>query len=452
MSQTPRPDANWWAFSLDPEARRGKIQADASTGRVEVNPDRGGKRLLSYRQYLRLDALLGCQTPTSLVPDERVFLTTHQVLELVFKQTVFDLHVIATTLRELLESAPGDFARRCDLPHAGEGGVPAPAHGWWRPARTAAARARHSLEEVVPRVLAYLATDRTFDNAEFTEGFRENLVPASGFQSAQFRLLQRALGKTPLLRVRLFPADGYWTHYRGWSPAEVRTRLLESEGAGLVSVMGGLVLQEDAAVADPPAGTPLAEVARLDDLAHRVLGRLPELGEAGEAPGEVPLLPADGASLGGVGRAFTDELWEAVRALRLREPGSPEPDAVDRALLERRAAVFRADWSRAVAAENERRRGFGPAWAGVRLLRARWPEAPLAGILADLVAADVSLSDGFLRFHERVVARRLVEVPGTAGGGVPYLRLSRNLVRHFPALVAYRGPAEAGHCPAGSES
>jgi hypothetical protein len=136
--------------------------------------------------------------------------------------------------------------------------------------------------------------------------------------------------------------------------------------------------------------------------------------------------------------AFTGNLREALEAGRRRGRRSPLGEREEGDLIERRGRVFREDWLRAAARENERRRRFGPACAGARILLGSGPEGHLAVVLRNLVDADSVLADSFLTFHERVVERRLGPIPGTAGGGVPYLRLSRDLLRYFPALLAFR--------------
>src|SRR5215218_5556532 len=94
-------DANWWKFSIDPERRGSKIM-DGPGGLKEVNPPTvDGRLLLDYHTYLGLEQLLACQVPSSETPDERVFIITHQLFELVFKMIVFDLTVIAETFNQL---------------------------------------------------------------------------------------------------------------------------------------------------------------------------------------------------------------------------------------------------------------------------------------------------------------------------------------------------------------
>src|SRR5690349_4885120 len=110
----PTSDANWWQFSIDPERRGDKITG-APGGLLEVNPVLpDGRRLLDYHTYIGLERLLSCQTPTSTVPDERVFIITHQLFELAFKQMIFDLGVISATFKHLLDTGDnGEFQALC---------------------------------------------------------------------------------------------------------------------------------------------------------------------------------------------------------------------------------------------------------------------------------------------------------------------------------------------------
>src|ERR1700674_4069574 len=97
----PHADTNWWDFTIDSNER------DKNTavirGNRQVNPGTpDGRFLLDYHRYIGLDQLLSCQVPSSRIPDERVFIITHQLFELVFKQMIFDFAVIAKTFEVLL--------------------------------------------------------------------------------------------------------------------------------------------------------------------------------------------------------------------------------------------------------------------------------------------------------------------------------------------------------------
>lgn len=416
---------NWWRFSIDPEKRRERIKDSPTEGTAEVNPELDGKRLISYHSYLGLDDLLSCQVPSSLVPDERVFIITHQLFEIVFKQIIFDLRVIADTFRALLAKNDKELLELLgtDMTEA-----------FWRPAVTASSRVRHSTLHLIPGIMTYLATDQMFDNEEFQYGFRDNLSPASGFQSAQFRLIQRAFGKSPVIKIRLFPADPYLKNYNGMNEEETRNLALESEHAGLLGVADPLILREDAEVATPPEDSPLFPVTELDDLAHELLMRIGAAAPAVESP--IQLLPDDGAAIAAMEARFTERLKGAVENIKKRNSQSVELTKEDSVMIERRGKVFRKDWTEAIATENRRRKGFTDACKGGRCLFEKREKSFLKSVLEELIESDKALSEGFLLFHQKVVERRIGNVPGTAGGGVPYLDFSRELIGYFPGLIA----------------
>lgn len=439
-----KSDANWWAFSIGGKERGSKLRNDPAAGTVEINPPVDGKRLLSYRKYLGLDRLLSAQAPSSNTPDERIFVVTHQLFEIVFKQAVFDFGVVAETFRLLLSLPEKDFPAMAEAAVA-DGGD-AEARDFWLPAMTASSRIAHGCRRVLPTVMTYLADESTFDNREFQEKFRGNLTPASGFQSAQFRLIQKAFGKANLLEVRLFPADTYLREYLGMSEEEILNSTLGSENAGLISVTDPMILQEDAYVASPGPDSPLFPVTVVDDLAHEVLMKIAVARGAGkdeEDPAcRMPLLPADPDSIDGMKSAFREGLKGVVGRMK-RKAGMPAGLAdAELERIERKADVFALDWSAAVCRENGRRSAFRTARAGAKALVERGDKTRLANVLDNLLEADTWLSEKFLSFHQAMVERRVGGVPGTAGGGVPYLDYSRSLVAMFPALPAWR--AERG--------
>ncbi|HYE94936.1 MAG TPA: hypothetical protein VD962_01905, partial [Rubricoccaceae bacterium] len=356
-----------------------------------------------------LDALLAAGTPASAVPDERAFVTIHQLFEVVFKQMIFDLGVVARTCEALLDADEATFRQRVHEPLPDERG-PDP---FWRPAMTAAARLRHAARRVLPAVMQYVGRgeddDVLFSTLEFAL-FRDFLVPSSGFQTAQLRLIQRALGKTPLLGVRVFPGDAYGQHYEG-----------DASRSENIALGDPLILQAGHAVAFPPEDDPREVVTRLDDLAHAVLARL-----APEAYG-LPAAPPV--------RFVRDEEVELARArVRATLGDHPEADA--------RAAQFRDDLAAAVRAENERRAGLADARRGAQAVHTRAAQTCLAFVFDRIAATDTALHapdhDSFLTVHRKAVRRHVADGSGTGGGGMPYLVTSqRFLLPLFPALVAY---------------
>ncbi len=404
------PDSSaWWDFSLSPDHR-----SDADRNRLRdadgvplINaPEAGGRLALDYAGYLGLDALLTAQHPASSVPDERVFVIVHQLCELVFKQMTFDLAVVASTMERLLRLGDGLPAMALAR---GEVDEDTEASAFWRPAITAANRLRHAARAILPPVMQLMGRgaddDVLFSRLEFN-AFRAHLEPSSGFQTAQLRLIQRALGKGPLLDLRVFPGGAYGQHYTG-SPC------------GHVSLGDPVILRGHTETAAPPEGTAAWMAGQLDRLVHLVLARIP-------ADAAAPPPPA-------VSRIHPDDVERAVA----RFSSTLGPDASADA-----AADFRADIEAATTQENARRDGLDAARVGATALHAQSPGAALVHVLDRIVSVDDALhsprSESFLTVHRKTVRRHVADDSGTGGGGMPYLVTSqRFLLPLFPALVAY---------------
>lgn len=137
---------------------------------------------LDYTSYLELDGLLDLQHPLSEEPahDEMLFIVIHQTYELWFKEVIHELGHLQASLE------------------AGE-----------------AAAARMTLKRL--RRIFRLLVDQwdvleTLTPAGFAS-FRDALETASGFQSAQFREVEMALGKRDA-RVLEYHAEGSEAHQR----------------------------------------------------------------------------------------------------------------------------------------------------------------------------------------------------------------------------------------------
>ncbi len=407
------PNDHWWDFSLDADEQ--DLRLTDADGVPVVNPPEGEGRLgLDYPGYLALDALLSAQVPASRVPDERVFVITHQLFELVFKQMLFDLGVVAATLKALLDVDDQTLQERALEKLPDEHGPSA----FWRPAMTAAARLRHAARRVLPVVMMFMGRsendDVLFSTLEYNR-FRDFLAPASGFQTAQLRLIQRALGKSPLLDVRVFPGDAYGHHYSGCP-------------VGHVALGDPLVLRSGHGRAFPEAGSSAAAVADLDAQAHAVLARLAPLADGLAGPPSVRMIhPED------VERA----------AARFRSTLGENADA------EETTRRFHDEFSAAVREENARRTALAEARRGAQALHARYRRSCLAFVLDRIAATDAALhapdADSFLTVHRKTVRRHVPGDAGTGGGGMPYLVTSqRFLLPLFPALVAYTDLGTAG--------
>jgi tryptophan 2,3-dioxygenase len=133
--------------------------------------------LTYYHDYLHLDELLATQEPLTEAHDELLFIIVHQAYELWFRQVIHELEAV----HEILS---GDV-------------VP----------ESAMLRLVGHLERVISiqRIMtAQLETLETMTPLDFMD-FRDRLVPASGFQSVQWRLIENLLGIP--VEVRL-PIDG----------------------------------------------------------------------------------------------------------------------------------------------------------------------------------------------------------------------------------------------------
>lgn len=118
---------------------------------------------LTYISYLRLDELLALQSPRSQGPehDEMLFIIIHQVYELWFKQLLHELDYLRAALSD-----------------------------------NDAVRALATLKRVLTifkTLVAQVDVLETMTPVSFNS-FRSRLERASGFQSAQFRALEFALG------------------------------------------------------------------------------------------------------------------------------------------------------------------------------------------------------------------------------------------------------------------
>ncbi|GIV60210.1 MAG: tryptophan 2,3-dioxygenase [Rhodothermaceae bacterium] len=140
-------------------------------------------RPLYYADYLALDRLLGCQELESArhgtpAHDEMLFIIVHQAYELWFKQILWELDAV-------LRLFGGETVDEMDV-----------------------ARSVAHLERIVAiqRVLLqHIDILETMTPLDFLE-FRNYLIPASGFQSVQFRLIENRMGLRPQDRVRFSEA------------------------------------------------------------------------------------------------------------------------------------------------------------------------------------------------------------------------------------------------------
>jgi tryptophan 2,3-dioxygenase len=143
-----------------------------------MTDDYGKSAPLSYNKYLRVPELIELQTCLSRPAhhDELLFITVHQAYELWFKQI---LHEIDAALRLMDEDRTGE-----------------------------AASAVRRVVEIEKLLIHQIHILETMTPISFL-GFRDELNPASGFQSMQFREIEFASGLKHEPIVRAFQEDEF---------------------------------------------------------------------------------------------------------------------------------------------------------------------------------------------------------------------------------------------------
>jgi tryptophan 2,3-dioxygenase len=150
---------------------------------------------LYYSDYIELDTILSSQRPKSFSRmedgnDEMLFIIVHQAYELWFKQILFELDLVRNIfLQERISENSPDMSNVV-----------------------------HKLKRIV-KILELLNQQvsvlETMTALDFLE-FRNHLLPASGFQSKQFRLIEAKLG---LKMEERFKRE-YYKHTRRGSLSE----------------------------------------------------------------------------------------------------------------------------------------------------------------------------------------------------------------------------------------
>lgn len=112
---------------------------------------------LTYWDYIHIDTLLSLQTPKTSLPDEEIFIMYHQITELYFKLCLHELKQITDSV----ELTPSFFKTRMQRINC--------------------------YFENLTRSFEIMVTGMEVD--QFLK-FRMSLLPASGFQSAQYRMIE----------------------------------------------------------------------------------------------------------------------------------------------------------------------------------------------------------------------------------------------------------------------
>ena len=129
------------------------------------------KKLLNYADYLKLDKILNSQDLKSAergtpAHDEMLFIIIHQVYELWFKQVIHELDSVLDVFGQ-------DSVDESDV--------------------SLAVSRLERIIEIQKVLIDQIRVLETMTAMDFLE-FRDDLFPSSGFQSAQFRVLENKLG------------------------------------------------------------------------------------------------------------------------------------------------------------------------------------------------------------------------------------------------------------------
>lgn len=171
---------------------------------------------LYYSDYIELDKILNSQHPRSFSSleegnDEMLFIIIHQAYELWFKQIIFELDLVRNTfVRDRINDNSDDLSSVVQK-----------------------MRRVVKILELINQQVGVLETMTALDFLEF----RNVLLPASGFQSKQFRLIEAKLGLKMEQRYRA----EYYKHTRRGSLSE--SDLQEVNQAESESTLKGLIVK-----------------------------------------------------------------------------------------------------------------------------------------------------------------------------------------------------------------
>jgi tryptophan 2,3-dioxygenase len=340
---------------------------------------------VNYWDYIRVEDLLALQggfdrDESKVENDEVLFIVVHQIYELWFKVILRELSVARDIFRQnpvpdiQLASAVRSFRRVC---------------------------------AIFEQAIHHFKVMETLTTRDFLE-FRERLIPASGFQSAQLREIEIVLGLDDAIRIPLGREGSYKEALRGAdgepSPATRRVEARLQQGPSLKQV-----------VYEWLARTPIdgaSDQASVDAFLHRIIEA-----HKGEITGRMKLAerqaltPDDTSRL----RARYEKEIAVAESFLLAED-EPGLDADEKAFRRRvRAGI--------VFLESYR-----------ELPRLAWPREVVDG-LVELEQSMVIWRQRHARMVERVIGRRT----GTGGSaGVDYLDQTALRYRVFNDLWAVR--------------
>ena len=326
-----------------------------------------------YADYLDLGRLLGAQHPVSSVDgapahDEMLFIIVHQAFELWFKQILWELDAV-------MEVMAGDT-------------VPA------RALSVVVSRLQRvtAIQPLLRRQLEVLETMTPLDFLDF----RDDLVPASGFQSAQFRLIENRLGVPADTRLRIKGAA-----YHARLTPEDRATVVEAEHA-----------------------------PSLRDHVDRWLAR-------------TPFLRFGDFDFWSAYRSAVDDMLANERAIiegnpNIDEDARTEQLAAHADTVEGFAALFDREQYDALTARGQRQLSHDAFLAA--LLITLYRDEPMFHLPFELLVALIDIDEGFTawRYRHALLVRRMIgDKVGTGGtSGHVYLQKAAERHRAFADLFA----------------
>lgn len=341
---------------------------------------------MNYWEYIRVEELLGLQggydgDEATMGNDEVLFIVVHQVYELWFKLVLREL----TCARDLFNQNPVPDKAMAD-----------------------AVRSLRRVVTIFGQAVNHFQVMETMTTRDYLE-FRDRLIPASGFQSAQMREIEILLGLDDAMRIPLGREGSYKEALRTVdgqaSPATVRVERRLADGPTLKSVLYAWLERT-------PIGGRTTSEADVDRFIEElVAGHRKEAASRLALALEHPLTEAD--------RGRLEERYRNETALAeafLRGEDEPGRSAEERVKSKRVRAAL-------VFLESYR-----------ELPRLTWPREVVSAVL-EMEQAMVVWRQRHARMVERIIGRRT----GTGGSaGVDYLDQTALRYRVFGDLWAVR--------------
>ena len=339
----------------------------------------------NYWDYIRVEDLLGLQSgldgrEEELSNDEVLFITVHQVFELWFKL----IHRESTSLRNFFHQEVVEDQ-----------------------AMSNAVRSIRRVVTILRQCVAHFEVMETLTTRSYL-GFRDKLMPASGFQSAQMRQIEILLGLDDDERIDLAPGESY-----------VKA-LSDHEGKESVATRRVLRQKEDgpslyAAVEEWLFRTPIDGVGPDAPDAEAVLQRfIDAYASAHSEQVDDTLRLALARQRGDADNARLEERYDGERQALRAFLNPPESEGGARRKRVRAAALFILSYR--------------------ELPLLAWPRDVLDGLI-ELEQVFILFRQRHARMVERVIGRRT----GTgASSGVDYLDRTAQSYRIFKDLWAVR--------------